>query len=141
MTEIDLTLQDCFASLAAVQERLAAWLPRQGVALADSYLIRTVFEEVVTNIVKYAHPDGGQGLHRIEAMLRLEDGIALMVVEDDGAAFDPRSVEARPMEGPLEDQALGGLGLLMIRRIALGLNYRRSAQGRNRVEMRLSAPR
>jgi serine/threonine-protein kinase RsbW len=139
MAEIDLTLQDCWASLAAVQERLAAWLLSQGVTLAASYPIRTVFEEVATNIVKYAHADGGQGLHRIEATLSLEDGAALLVVEDDGAAFDPRSVVAKPLEGPLEDQALGGLGLLMVRRMALGLEYRRTALGRNRVEIRLSA--
>jgi serine/threonine-protein kinase RsbW len=139
VAEIDLTLQDCLASLVAVQERLAAWLPNQGVALAESNRIRIVFEEVATNIMKYAHADGGQGLHRIEAALRIQDGAALLVVEDDGAAFDPRSVKPKPLEGPLEDQALGGLGLLMVGRIALGLDYRRTAQGRNRVEIRLVA--
>lgn len=139
MAEIDLGLQDSLASLAAVQERLAAWLPDQGVALAQSYRIRVVFEEVATNVMKYAHADGGQGLHRIEATLRIQDGAALLVVEDDGVAFDPRSVEAKPLEGQLEDQALGGLGLLLVRRIAIGLDYRRTAEGRNRLEIRLAA--
>lgn len=139
MAEIDLSLRDSLASLAAVQERLAAWLPGQGIALAGMHRIEIVFEEVATNIMKYAHADGGQGRHRIEATLRIQDGSALLTVEDDGFAFDPRSVEAKPLEGPLEDQTPGGLGLLMVRSMALGLDYRRTEQGRNRVEIRLAA--
>jgi serine/threonine-protein kinase RsbW len=139
VAEIDLAFRDCLADLAAAQERLAAWLPHQGVSLVASCHIRVVFEELATNIIKYAHADGGQGLHRVEATLRIQDGAALLVMEDDGTAFDPRSVEAKPLEGPLEDQAVGGLGLLMVGRIALGLDYRRTAQGRNRVEIRLAA--
>ena len=139
MAEIDLSLQDSLASLSAVQQRLAAWLPGQGVAPAEAHRIEIVFEEVATNIMKYAHADGGRGLHRIDATLRIRDGAALLTMEDDGFAFDPRSVEAKPLEGPLEDQTPGGLGLLMVRRMALELDYRRTAQGRNWVEIRLAA--
>lgn len=139
MAEIDLSLRDSLASLATVQERLATWLPGQGVAPAEANRIEIVFEEVVTNIMKYAHADGGQDLHPIEATLRIRDGVALLAVEDDGFAFDPRSVEVKPLEGPLEEQTPGGLGLLMVRRLSLGFDYRRTAQGRNRLEVRLAA--
>jgi len=51
-------------------------------------------------------------------------GKAGVTVSDAGVAFDPRSVPVRSPPRTLEDAALGGLGLVMIRRCSDWLDYR-----------------
>lgn len=89
--------------------------------------------ETLANVV--AH--GGADARRAPVHVRLEisrgraRGEASVTVSDVGIAFDPLSVRPRTMPKTLAEAPVGGLGLVMIRRLADWLDYRREG-GRNR---------
>ena len=95
------------------------------------YNCELVFEEVVSNITKYAYPADGR--FGIEVSLDFSDRVIVMVFEDVGIPFDP--VQHPPVENArsLEDATTGGRGLLLVRMAASRLDYQRTRDHRNRL--------
>jgi anti-sigma regulatory factor (Ser/Thr protein kinase) len=116
--------------------RASAWLAR----FTDSLALpaETVFRldlgltEALTNVIAYAYPDGAE--HEIRIRLEAEEAAVSLEVEDDGVAFDPLTAERPPLPSRLEEAAIGGLGIHLIRSMLDDCHYRREA-GRNRLTM------
>ena len=79
-------------------------------------------EEAVVNICLYASevPPG-------ELLVRIEPGAARFVVEliDEGVPFDPLAVQEPDMRAGVEDRAIGGLGIFLVRRVMDEVAYLR----------------
>jgi anti-sigma regulatory factor (Ser/Thr protein kinase) len=58
-----------------------------------------VFEEIVTNIIRYAFDDAKE--HPITVSFARSDSELLLTFEDDGRAFDHRKVPAPDLHRPL----------------------------------------
>jgi anti-sigma regulatory factor (Ser/Thr protein kinase) len=80
--------------------------------------LRLVAEEILTNVAKYAHDDGGP--HEVRMRLALEAGAATLEFSDDGRPFDP--LAAPPPDG---DAREGGLGLPLVRALVDDAAYTR----------------
>jgi len=92
-----------------------------------------VVEELLTNLAKYGYPDGTPG--RAELTLDRDDTHWRLELVDDGAAFDPLAAPPPPdLDAEIEDRAVGGLGLHLVRSLAEQARYRREG-GRNRLTM------
>ncbi len=91
-------------------------------ALDDRVINRleVVLEELVSNVVR--HADQAQEL-KLSANTGA-DGITICL-EDDGAAFNPLAAEENSPFGKLEDAALGGLGIPLIKRLTRSVDYDR----------------
>jgi serine/threonine-protein kinase RsbW len=111
--------------------RLREALDKEQLDSAPRYNVELVFEEIVSNIINYGTADG-RGLNVRVALEARADEIVL-TFDDDGVPFDATAHAARPPSGSLDDRRLGGFGLLLVRRAASSLNYRRTEQGRNRL--------
>ena len=83
-------------------------------------------EEVFANIVSYSKAG------RISYGVFERDGRLIVVLEDDGAPFDP--LMADPVEKEFEDLDSGGMGIALAKEVADGLSYQRSA-GRNTLTL------
>jgi len=100
------------------------------------FRVELVFEEVVANIVRYAAQPGGQT--QIEVTLHAGPDVLTLTFNDDGVAFDPCSraaagcADAAP-PASLEEAPDGGFGLMMVRRAASSLSYRRTPDARNHL--------
>ena len=57
-----------------------------------------------------------------------------MVIVDDARAFDSSLATDPDTESPLEERALGGLGLFLVQQMMDGVDYRRQ-DGRNIVTL------
>ena len=62
-------------------------------------------------------------------------GEIALTVEDDGPPFDPTVRPEPTLPSSLESARIGGLGLLMVRRVAPSLQYTRVGEV-NRIQMR-----
>jgi anti-sigma regulatory factor (Ser/Thr protein kinase) len=60
-----------------------------------------------------------------------------MTFVDDGRAFDPTTAALPAPVRRLEEAPDGGRGLVLLRRLASGLDYRRDG-GRNRLEVSIA---
>jgi anti-sigma regulatory factor (Ser/Thr protein kinase) len=121
-------------SVADGLERLEAWAMATGVRFERRRELLVVYDELATNVAKYAT----QACELVVRARRSAHGAVTLVVEDDGAAFDPFAREAAATDRPLEEREPGGLGVLLVRELATSVSYRR-ADGRNRVEVELGA--
>ena len=92
-------------------------------------------EEIVTNIVKYAHGDDRP--HEIAVSISLVAGQAVLCIEDDGRPFNPLAAPPPDTEGPIQQRPVGGLGIHLVREMSESIGYRR-IEGKNRLEVQIS---
>ena len=108
-------------------ERLAAFVDQfgeqHGIGARDLFAIKLALDEVVTNVIRYAHDDAGD--HEIVVRLGREGGEMAAEVEDEGRPFDPLQVGAPDLAAPLEERQVGGLGIHLARQMTDRLEYRR----------------
>lgn len=116
--------------------RLRRTLDALPLEAAARYNVELVFEELVANIVRHA----ARGGPAAEVRVRLELGpeSISLIFEDDGVAFDPRQHPDLPPPKSLDDAGSRGFGLLLVRRAASSLDYRRTPEGRNRFTVTVS---
>lgn len=114
--------------VTAVGEELDAWARRHRVRDERRRELLLAYDELASNVANHA---------RRATRLRIEvrrrtNGAVVLVLEDDGARFDPLA-RARPRtDQTLEDRPIGGLGILLVRELSESVRYERRA-GRNRL--------
>lgn len=96
------------------------------------YDVNLVLEEVLTNIVKYAHRDGGS--HAIDMCIGLSENAITIVCSDDGHPFDPLSVPPPDFSLSMIEREPGGLGIHLVRKTVDSIVYARS-EGKNVLTM------
>jgi serine/threonine-protein kinase RsbW len=123
-----------FQSARSAPREVAVWFRgvAQSAGLASEDLDRAelCLDELVTNVVRH----GGDGARSVTFTVsaRRKAREFLVVVEDDGPAFDPLQVPAPVFASSLDQAEAGGRGVFLIRSIADELRYERG-NGRNRV--------
>ncbi len=118
----------------AETERLTARVTEFGArhALPDRIVshVNLALDEAITNIVFYAYDDADD--HEIGVRISLAQGMLTAELVDDGRAFDPLQVVAPDLAAPLEERAVGGLGVHLMRHLVDDIQYRRDG-GRNHL--------
>lgn len=138
----------------AGQTKLVARLPNGPAAIEQSRLavirflepfgifgrtmnrVEVVLEELVSNLVRH-----GKGVNQLTVAAGYRSGVVELVVEDDGAEFDPFAIADPPPYTSLDEAPLGGLGIPLVRRLTSSVQYDRvgtGADARNRVSVRIT---
>ena len=119
-------------NLARLAEVLETFCEAHKVNHATQFALNVVIDELVTNVVHYAFPDGGK--HTIKVLVSLEDSKLFIEIEDDGVAFDPLSLPEPDTDAPIEDREIGGLGVHIVRHLMDEVSYER-VDGKNRLRL------
>jgi len=104
-------------------EALSALLDAGGVGPRARFQAELVFEEIVTNVIRYGYDD--QELHLVEVAVRVDDDDVVMVVSDDGKPFDPLERASPELPNSLAEAHVGGLGIMLVRKAAREITYQR----------------
>jgi serine/threonine-protein kinase RsbW len=83
--------------------------------------LEVVFEELVSNVIRHGFTRGSDQSIRVRCSA-LASGVQL-VIEDDGAPFDPLVAPAPPKPESLETARLGGLGIPLVIKLASAVRY------------------
>jgi anti-sigma regulatory factor (Ser/Thr protein kinase) len=94
--------------------------------------LNLVLEEWVVNVVSYAFED--EQVHEIELRLWQTEKKIIIEISDDGIAFDPTGKAAPDLTVPIEQRAIGGLGIHFIRKTMNEFTYHRQ-DGKNVITM------
>jgi sigma-B regulation protein RsbU (phosphoserine phosphatase) len=108
------------AALTAAIERMGAEddMPEESL-----FQLQVALDEIVSNVIKYAWPDGGA--HEIEIRITArEDGVEVEII-DDGRAFDPRDAPKRDKPRPGRRPRPGGVGAQMTKQLVDRIGYAR----------------
>ena len=130
------TLPATMAGLTRGLHALGALLGAHRVGVESENRARLVFEEIVTNIMRYAYDDKHPHEVRVDGLMRGED--LALTFEDDGRPFDPRSIAEPVAATSLASAQIGGRGLMLVRHAAKHLDYERTDTGRTRVTVTLA---
>ncbi|NLB65854.1 MAG: SpoIIE family protein phosphatase [Lentisphaerae bacterium] len=121
--ELRLTLTNTPADQQRAMDELDAFLDAHPLPPKQQYAARLALEELLTNVVKYAHTDTAP--HPIHIHLRHTSPPALTIT-DDGQPFNPlQDAPPPPLDGPAQDRPIGGLGLHLLQSLGITLHYRR----------------
>lgn len=87
--------------------------------------IALVLEEVLINVFHYAFDDQDAGMVAVGCGPVPEEGLFLVRVTDPGRPFDPLAQDPPDLGRDIADRAIGGLGILLARRMSRHIRYRR----------------
>lgn len=120
----------------AESRQIEGWIQAFAAAAHLSPAARNAFDlalvEWVTNVISYGYDDARE--HWIAVRFLAAPGQARVEVEDDGREFNPLTRPPVDTGAPLEQRAIGGLGVHMVRQFMDSVEYRREA-GRNILTM------
>ena len=131
---MSLTLVNQLSDVAKLSSFVEAFGVAEGLAPEAVYSLNLALDEVVTNVIRYAHEDDGRE-HPIVVRLALERDVLTAQVEDDGRAFNPLEAPAPDLEASLDERPIGGLGIFLVRSVMNSVEYRRE-DGRNVLTMK-----
>ncbi len=95
--------------------------------------LNLVLEEMVSNIIFYAYPDGTEA--SIELMAESDGKELTFVLSDQGQAFDPTMKEDTTMDVNPAERDLGGMGIFIVKNIMNKVTYQR-LEGKNLLTMK-----
>lgn len=119
-------------NLPAVLDRVIETAEEAGLAQSKLMPIQLALEEAMANVVHHAYGDKGGPL---DLVCEASEGAFVVEIADQGPAFNPLEIEEAPVSGDLEDLQPGGLGILLILKLADHVAYRREG-GQNILSLR-----
>ncbi|MBX9698862.1 MAG: ATP-binding protein [Acetobacteraceae bacterium] len=140
-TPLCLALPATLAALPSAQARLAEYLRAAGLEERVVGRAELLLEELVTNVIRHGGLAAPESARLTLTAAIGPDRACRLVFEDPGEPFDPLAGTLPQPPRRLEDAPLGGLGLVLLRRMAQDLAYARLPEGRNRLTLRLGAER
>ena len=129
---IEIALQNDLGEIADLAARIDRFCEAREISPEIAYAVNLSLDELLTNTISYGYDD--DEAHRIEVTLRLAGETLLVTIVDDSGAFDPTKTPEPDVAAPLEERAMGGLGLFLVHQMMDGFEYRRRA-GRNVVTL------
>lgn len=112
---------DYFADLMNV---LSSWLVENGINQEGVNRVQLAVEEAVVNIIRYAYGDS-KGSVELKAKLDDDDRVTIEII-DTGVPFDVCSLPDPDLDcKKVSERKMGGLGVLLMRRMAESLSYKR----------------
>lgn len=125
METAHLKLTNAISELDKLRELIEGTVVGQwGLAPAVGMSVNLALEEAFANIVQYAFRD--QGPHVIELFFQWNGNRLVVTITDDGHAFNPTKKEDPDTTLPAGERPIGGLGILLVRKIMDKVEYERT---------------
>lgn len=131
-----LSISNRIDALGAGLDEVEAWLAAWSADPGDRAQVMIIVDEIGSNIIGSAWPEGGDHSFQIELHVAPADqALALrLLATDDGIAFDPTQAPPPTLDLDLDEREPGGLGLFMVGEMSDSMEYQRT-EGRNRLQV------
>ena len=108
-----ITLPGTLESLPAIGQYVMAAAKEAGLDKKAAYRLRLALDEVATNSIVHGYEEHGlTGM--LDVWADIDEQALRIYVEDTGPAYDPRSTPPpENLDRPLEERAIGGLGVYL----------------------------
>ena len=103
-----------------------------GLSMELQMNLNLVMEEMVTNVIFYAYPEGEEA--DIELLAKSDGKELTFVLSDQGKEFDPTAKDDADLDVNPADRELGGMGIFIVKNIMNKVTYQR-LEGKNLLTM------
>ncbi len=118
-------------------EHVAAFVEEIGEELGLSMELQMnlnlVMEEMVSNVIFYAYPEGSDA--EIELAAECDGKELTFLISDQGREFDPTMKDDADVDTNPADRELGGMGIFIVKNIMNKVTYQR-LDGKNLLTMK-----
>lgn len=129
----ELSIKNEIGELARVNQFLDGIAEELGLDMELQMNLNLVLEEMVSNVIFYAYPEGKTA--EIELVAETHGKQLTFVLTDRGKEFDPTAKEdANPDVNPME-RDIGGMGIYIVKNIMNEVSYQR-LEGKNLLTMK-----
>ena len=125
--ELQFTLKNRIAEIAALGERLGEFAAVHQLTPNVLHDLNLALEEAVTNIISHGYSDHRE--HEILVCIRVESGAVIAELKDDARPFNPLTAPEADATKPLDERTAGGLGIHLMRKLMDGIEYQRLEDG------------
>ena len=108
------------ASVADVEDFINKRIEKLAVTQKYANKIRIAIDEIYTNIRQYS------GASQAQIILRMEDNVITVILRDNGIEYNPTEAKEPDTTLSAEERQIGGLGILMVKKIMTAMEYRRA---------------
>ncbi len=119
-------------SIVTVENYFKTFNSENGITQSLSAKIMVIVDELYSNIVNYS------GATWAKVKSHLDGDRVIITLEDNGIAYDPLKKKDPDITLPIEERAIGGLGIFMVKQMSEDLKYSR-INGNNIVDVVLKA--
>ena len=130
--ELDVTIPARLSEVRELSGMVEAFGDANGLPDPKVFVINLALDELITNTVTHGLEDKADAEIRIR--MQVDGGTLILVMEDNGQPFDPTQDTNADVTSPLEERAIGGLGLHLVKSFADRITYE-FVGGRNRLTM------
>lgn len=123
-TTLTRTLRPDLSEIAALADAVAAWAEQLRIPQAATSAMTLMLEELVANSIRHGYAERGAG-GSIDVHLETDGATLVASVSDAAPPFNPLDLPAPDTASAMEERAVGGLGVHLVRRLAHGMDYRR----------------
>lgn len=134
-SHLRLTLSNRREALDETRQRVIDFLEPHAPSPQSRFNVELMLEETLMNIIWHAFADAAE--HLIEVSVRVEADDVALRFQDDGTPFDPLLATPPVLPTSIDMAAPGGLGLMLVRRCATSIDYRREG-GSNVLTVRVA---
>lgn len=130
--ELDVTIPARLSEVRELSGMVEAFGDANGLPDPKVFVINLALDELITNTVTHGLEDKADAEIRIR--MQVDGGTLILVMEDNGQPFDPTQDTNADVTSSLEERAVGGLGLHLVKSFADRITYE-FVGGRNRLTM------
>ncbi len=120
-----ISLKNDVNEIARLCDEVKKFCEENGVSDEKYHDIVLILDEIVTNVINYAYPDGGTHTFTLDLRKEGDDRIS-MKLSDDGIPFDPLARDNPDTESSLEERQIGGLGIFIVKQLSEVVEYSRT---------------
>jgi anti-sigma regulatory factor (Ser/Thr protein kinase) len=135
-TEEGLCVTSSLTNLGDIAEYVAGRASAAGLDEERTFEVQMAVDEACTNSIQHAYRGHASGELRVCCFREGDDFV--VEITDHGAPFDPQTIPNPDVTGPLEERAIGGLGVYLMRRLMDSVHFRTDPESGNVVVMRKS---
>ena len=130
----ELQIKNQINELARVEQFIEELGDELGLDMELRMNLNLVMEEMVSNVIFYAYPEGTDAT--IELVAESKGQELTFVLTDRGREFDPTlKDDADPDINPIDREGLGGMGIFIVKNIMNQVTYQR-LEGKNLLTMK-----
>lgn len=127
-----LVIANDIAEITRAAEFIEEFCTAHDAAPDIAFKINLAVEEALVNTISHGFTDDAR--HAIELRIAIENGAIVLGISDDAVAFNPLEAPLPDVDAPVDERAVGGLGVFLMRTTMDDVQYTRE-DGQNKLTL------